>query len=163
MKMCLFFLPVIVSSGPKMGSLSSSSKLSSIKQGLLFGGSTGGSGAFSTGGGAGCGFKGRVKSLDKFTDLRGGIGGASSSKEMWFRGTGLSLDDTSISGTLLMLVIDEDVDDDPDELPDDDELTIGGGFDDFPLTDVFVVDDPASFSCDGIGVFLFIFGDVCGL
>jgi hypothetical protein len=82
---------------------------------------------------------------------------------MWPRSTGLSLDDTSMSGTLLMLVIDDDVDDVPDELPDD-ELTIGGGFAVFPLINDLLADEPASFSCvSGIGVLRLSFGDVCGL
>lgn len=85
-----------------------------------------------------------------------------------FLKTGLSLDDTSRSGTLLILVRDEDVDELPEdelELADDEEFTIGGGFDDFPFILDFAEDPLASFSCDndvinGTGVFRFSFGDV---
>lgn len=64
--------------------------------------------------------------------------------------TGLSLDEVSINGTLLMLVMDE-VEDDEDELPDEDELANGGGFAGFPFElDVtcFVDELLGSFSCD---------------
>lgn len=85
--------------------------------------------------------------------------------------TGLSLDDTSMSGTLLILVNDDEVDELPEdelELPDDDELTTAGGFDVFPFMGSLADDPVASFSCDndvvnGIGVFRFSFGDVWGL
>lgn len=88
-----------------------------------------------------------------------------------FLKTGLSLDDTSRSGTLLILVRDEDVDElleDELELADDEEFTIGGAFVDFPFTFDFVEDPLASFSCDndvmnGTGVFRLSFGDMCGL
>lgn len=137
---------------------------------LGFGGSGTGS-TFSGAGGASWGFKGRVKSLEMFADFRGGIGGASWSCVTMFRNTGLSLDDTSMSGTLLMLVKDDEADELPEdvlELPDDDELTLGGAFDDFPLTAGFVDDPLASFSCDndlmnGTGVLRFSIGDICGL
>lgn len=103
-------------------------------------------------------------------DLRGGIGGASSSFGMLeLLETGLSLEEASISGTLLMLVID-DVDEEDDELPDECELTMGGGLEGFPLAAALVFDEelPASLSCDeedvnGTGVFRTSFGDVCGL
>lgn len=67
-----------------------------------------------------------------------------------------------------MLVIDDEVEEVPDELPDDEELTTGGSFDDFPLTTDLETDDPASFSCeedvDNETRFLRLsFGDVCGL
>lgn len=102
-------------------------------------------------------------------DLRGGIGGASSSFGMLeLLETGLSLEDTSMSGTLLMLVID-DVDEDDEELPDECEFTMGGGLEGFPLAALcFDEELPASLSCDeedvnGTGVFRTSFGDVCGL
>lgn len=84
--------------------------------------------------------------------------------------TGLSLEETSMSGTLLMLVID-DVDEEDDELQDECELTMGGGLEGFPLAAATLDFDeelPASLSCDeedvnGTGVFRTSFGDVCGL
>lgn len=65
-----------------------------------------------------------------------------------------------------MLVIDDEVEEDPDELPDDEELTTGGSFDDFPFD--LDTEDPASFSCDEDvdnepRVLRLSFGDVCGL
>lgn len=77
---------------------------------------------------------------------------------------GLSLDDTSINGTLLMELTEDDEEEDDEELPDDDDDTIGGGFAAFPLwleTAGFDDDPPASFSC--VGAFLNNFGEVCGL
>ena len=127
---------------------------------------------FSGTGRAGCGFNGRVKSFEIFIDLRGGIGGASwSCITLLPRSIGESFDDTSISGTLLMLVVDEDDEELPDEdveLAEDGDEMIGGGFEAFPFTTGFDDDPLASFSCDsedvkGIGVFLTNFGDVCGL
>lgn len=82
--------------------------------------------------------------------------------------TGLSLDEVSINGTLLMLVMDE-VDDEDEELPDEDEFAIGGGFAGFPFAlDVtgFVEELLGSFSCDddcGGWVFRSSNGDVWGL
>lgn len=65
-----------------------------------------------------------------------------------------------------MLDIDEFDDDADDEVLPDDELTIGGGFDDdfpFKLFD-FVDELPASFSCTvGCGIFRRSFGETCGL
>lgn len=179
--------PEIVSAGPQIGSSSSSSsKLSFCAKKLCFGlcsGTCGFSAIFSifsggdgtrgavVGGGAACGFNGRLKSLDAIIDFRGGIGGAS-----WSFGIlvtlkgGLSLDERSIKGALLMLVMDEldDEEDDDEVLPDEDVFVIGGGFEDLLLELEligFAEQLPVSLSCDDdvSGVLRTSFGDVCGL
>lgn len=64
-----------------------------------------------------------------------------------------------------MLDIEEFDEDAEDEVLPEDELTIGGGFEDFPFRLFDFVDElPASFSCTvGCGVFRRSFGEVWGL
>lgn len=64
-----------------------------------------------------------------------------------------------------MLDIDEFDEEAEDEVLPDDELAIGGGFDDFPFRLFDFVDElAASFSGTGVcGVFFRSFGEVCGL
>jgi hypothetical protein len=144
-------LPEIVSAGPQIGSSSSSSKLSFCAKKLDFGlcsGTCGFSTTFSifscgdgtvgadvVGGGAAWGFSGLLNSFDTIIDFLGGIGGASWSCGRLVTLNGVSLEKKSIKGALLMLVVDELDDDveDVDELPEEDELVIGGGFVDLLL------------------------------
>jgi hypothetical protein len=85
---------------------------------------------------------------------------------------GLSLDEISINGALLMELTDDVDDEFEEELPEDEDDTIAGVFEDLLLE--FVVfgfdDEPlGSLSCDlddvsgAVGVFRLGFGEVCGL
>lgn len=83
-----------------------------------------------------------------------------------FLTTVLSLDETSTSGTRLMLVDEEFEDEDEfeDVLPEEEELSIGGDFAGFPFA-IFGFDEEVatSFSCvDDVkeGVLRAIFGEV---
>lgn len=102
----------------------------------------------------------------------GGIGGASSSLlDCWcvsMEALELSLDDRSMSGALLMLEFDDEVDDAADVLPDDELWASCGGLKfDFPLAAEFFDDMLESFSQGDIafctGCFRVERGDVCGL